>query len=202
MDMNDVERIQVTPLAGADTVTVNDLSGTDVNQVNIDLGLNGAGDGQADTIVINATDGNDVITVANVNGVVTVSGLAAKLTISNFEATDRIVINGFGGNDIIAAFGLTGMLFTANGGDGNDILVGSTGNDTLNGDAGNDLLIGGGGQDTLDGGTGNNVVFHSAANLLNQFMASTFATAGDGHGATPIADPQTSQQPFLAQPHA
>jgi hypothetical protein len=38
--------------------------------------------------------------------------------------------------------------------------------------------------------------------LLGQFMASSFAPAGDGHGATPIADTPANQQPLLAQPHA
>ena len=41
----------------------------------------------ADTIVVNGTNGNDVITVANDNGVVTVSGLAAEVKIADFEAT-------------------------------------------------------------------------------------------------------------------
>jgi Ca2+-binding RTX toxin-like protein len=77
----------------------------------------------------------------------------------------------------------------------------------LSGGAGDDVLIGGGGQDVLDGGTGNNVVIQSAvqaphAALLGQFMASTFVTAGDGHGATPIAELPSSQPPLLAQPHA
>ena len=35
------------------------------------------------------------------------------------------------------------MLLTANGGDGDDVLIGSAGNDTLNGGAGDDVLIGG-----------------------------------------------------------
>ncbi len=77
MDLDDVETIDVNALGGADTITVNDLTGTDVNQVNIDLAAAGKPDGQEDTIVINATNGNDVITVTNNNGVVTVSGLAA-----------------------------------------------------------------------------------------------------------------------------
>ena len=38
MDLNDVENINVAALGGADTITVNDLSGTDVKQVAIDLG--------------------------------------------------------------------------------------------------------------------------------------------------------------------
>ena len=38
--------------------------------------------------------------------------------------------------------------------------------------------------------------------LLGQSMASTFVTAGDGHGGSPIADQPSGQQPMLAQPHA
>ncbi|HET9817032.1 MAG TPA: calcium-binding protein, partial [Xanthobacteraceae bacterium] len=214
MDLNGIERIQLNTLGGADTVTVNDLTRTDVTQVGIDLGAQpgtAGGDGAADTIVINGTNGNDVITVTNNNGVVTISGLAEKVTISNFEANDRIVINGLGGDDAITATGLTGMLFTANGGDGDDILVGSPGNDVLNGGNGDDVLIGGPGQDVLDGGPGNNILIQSAttgggspdsAALLAQFMASTFVPAGDGESGTPVADALGSQQPLLTQPHA
>ena len=42
MDVNSTETLDVNTLGGADTVTVNDLTGTNVNQVNIDLGVNGA----------------------------------------------------------------------------------------------------------------------------------------------------------------
>jgi Ca2+-binding RTX toxin-like protein len=206
MDMNDVETIDLKTFGGADTVTVGDLSKTDVSKVNIDLGLNGAPDGSADTIVINATSGDDVITINNVNGVVTVSGLATTVTIANFDANDRIVINGLGGDDVVEASGLTGMLLTANGGDGDDILIGSRGNDVLAGGNGDDVLIGGGGQDILDGGIGDILIQGTVqaphAALLGQFMASTFVTAGDGHGATPIAELPSSQPPLLAQPHA
>ena len=226
MDLNGVEHIQLNALGGADTITVNDLTGTDVNQVAIDLGSppgTGTGDGQPDTIVINGTNGDDVITITNNNGVVTVSGLATEVTISGFEAAnDHIVINGLGGDDVIEASGLTGMQLTANGGDGDDVLIGSAGNDILHGDAGDDVLIGGGGQDVLDGGPGNNIVIPGAAiqppaiatgaangssptanvALLSQLMASTFVTAGDGHGGTPAAEQPQSQPPLLAQPHA
>jgi Ca2+-binding RTX toxin-like protein len=215
MDLNDLDRIQLNTLGGVDTVTVNDLTGTDVTQVAIDLGAQPgtpSGDGVADTIVINATNGNDAITVTNNNGVVTVSGLPQAVTISNFEANDRIVINGLGGDDAITASGLTGMLFTANGGDGDDVLVGSPGDDILTGGNGDDVLLGGAGQDVLDGGPGNNVVVQSAttgggspasAALLAQFMASSFAPAGNGESSIPIADASASQQqPLLTHPHA
>ena len=110
------------------------------------------------------------------------------------------MINGLGGDDVIEASGLSGILLTANGGDGDDVLVGSPGNDTLLGGAGDDVLIGGGGQDVLDGGPGSNVVIQSA--VLGQFMASSFAPAGQGQAGTPMADPASNQPPLLAQPHA
>ena len=41
MDLNSVEKIQLNALGGADTITVNDLTGTGVTQVAIDLGATG-----------------------------------------------------------------------------------------------------------------------------------------------------------------
>jgi Ca2+-binding RTX toxin-like protein len=99
------------------------------------------------------------------------------------------------------------MLFTANGGDGADVLIGSPGNDTLLGGAGDDVLIGNGGQDILDGGPGNNVVLNAATPastaLLSQFMASSFVSAGEGQGGPAPVDPTAiEEQPTLAHPHA
>jgi Ca2+-binding RTX toxin-like protein len=213
MDLNSIETVNVGALGGADTITVNDLTGTDTSQVNIDLaGINGAPDGAADTVVINGTQGSDAITINNNNGVVTVTGLAETVTISNFDSNDSIVINGLGGDDVITATGLTGMQFIANGGDGNDVIIGSAGDDVLHGDAGDDILIGGPGVDVLDQGPGSGVVIQSPvsappsdgarfAALLGQSMASTFVTAGVGHGAAPIAEAAANPQPVLAQPH-
>ena len=164
MDVDDTETINLRALGGADTITIGDLSGTDVTGVNIDLGADGGGDdGSADTIVINATEGDDVISISSDNGVVTVHGLGEDVTISNFGTNDHLVINGLGGDDVIEATGLAaGLLLTANGGDGDDILIGGAGNDTLTGGAGDDILNGGPGQDILDPGPGNNVTIQSA----------------------------------------
>ena len=84
MDLNDVETIDFNALGGADNIVVNDLSGTDVSEVNIDLAAaGGAGDGAADTIIINATNGDDVIVViGDGNGSVTVLGLGATINIT------------------------------------------------------------------------------------------------------------------------
>jgi len=165
MDLDGTETIDFHALGGADTITVNDMSGTDVSKVRIDLAAaGGGGDGQVDTIVINATNGNDAVTISSNNGVVTVSGLAAEMTISGFEATDRIVINSLSGDDVVDGSGLgTAMEFSADGGGGADVLIGSDGADTLKGGAGDDVLIGGPGLDILDGGPGDNVVIQSVA---------------------------------------
>ena len=61
MDLDDVEQIDFRALGGADNIVVGDLSGTDVTQVDLDLrGPMGGGDGAADTVTVNATQGDDV----------------------------------------------------------------------------------------------------------------------------------------------
>jgi len=65
-----------------------------------------------------------------------------------------------GGDDVVDASGLPSGRFTlaADGGAGNDMLIGSRGADALAGGDGDDVLIGNGGADQLDGGAGDNVV--------------------------------------------
>jgi len=164
MDVNGVEQVNVVALGGADAITVNDLSHTDVTGVNLDLAGtpgSGTGDGQADTVIVNGTAGKDRITVASNAGNADVLGLAARVHIAGAEAAnDRLIVNALAGDDVVDASGLAAgaIQLTADGGDGNDVLIGSAGNDTLLGGAGNDVLIGGPGQDILDGGPGNNIL--------------------------------------------
>jgi Ca2+-binding RTX toxin-like protein len=157
MDLGGVERINLNALGGADIVTVNDLTGTALTEVNLNLGADGA----ADTVVVNGTAGNDVIQVSGSGTAASVVGLAARVNLTGTEAAnDRLTVKGLAGDDAIDASGLAaGVIgFTADGGEGNDILIGSAGNDTLVGGDGDDVLIGGPGQDILDGGPGDNVV--------------------------------------------
>jgi Ca2+-binding RTX toxin-like protein len=163
IDLTDVERIQFEAQGNnADNITINDLTGTDVKQVAIDLGA----DDKADTVSINATHGQ-AITVTDNNGMVTVSGLTNTMTISNFdEGTDHLVING---QEVAVTPGQTVTVAAAS---------------------------------TNTSGTSTESDGSHAAALLGQHMASSFAPAGDGHGATPIADTPANQQPLLAQPHA
>jgi len=55
MDMDGVEQLDLTALGGADTVTVDDMTGTDLQQADIDLSApTGGGDGQPDAVTVNA----------------------------------------------------------------------------------------------------------------------------------------------------
>ena len=53
MDMNGVERLDLTALGGADTVTVDDMSGTDFRRAVVDLSApTGGADGVADIVTV------------------------------------------------------------------------------------------------------------------------------------------------------
>ena len=67
MDTAGSRRVDFNALGGADMITVNDLTGTDVSKLNLDLAatLGGtAGDGQADQIIVNGTTGDDIVAVS------------------------------------------------------------------------------------------------------------------------------------------
>ncbi|MCI0347498.1 MAG: calcium-binding protein, partial [Chloroflexi bacterium] len=155
MDLNEVERINFAALGGTDNVVVNDLTGTDVTEVALDLAgtLDGsAGDGAADTVEVNGTGDDDIAFVVQSGTSVSVLGLAAKVTVDHFDATgDLLVINGGEGDDIISAASVTAgsIGLRLDGGDGDDILLGGAGDDILDGGDGDDVLIGGGGNDTF-----------------------------------------------------
>jgi Ca2+-binding RTX toxin-like protein len=153
MDLNDVERIDFRALGGADNIVIGDLSGTDATQIDLDLrGPNGGGDGVADTVTANGTQGDDVIAIAGDAGGVRVSGLQAEVNIIFQEAAnDRLTINGQGGDDVINASGLAadGIQLTLNGGLGEDLFIGSEGDDLINGGDGNDTALMGAGDDTF-----------------------------------------------------
>jgi RTX calcium-binding nonapeptide repeat (4 copies) len=110
MDTAGVEQVDFNALGGADVVTVNDLTGTDVNQVNLDLaGTLGraTGDGQADRVVVNGTNGDDRIAVSGDAGGVKVGGLVPTVRIVHSEAAnDRLEIKTLAGADTVTSAGL------------------------------------------------------------------------------------------------
>ncbi|MEM6252361.1 MAG: calcium-binding protein [Cyanobacteria bacterium P01_D01_bin.156] len=133
---------------------INGADGFDVTQVN-------GADGPGDEFDLSQVDGQAIFNRLNL-------GL---FTLTN-EGIEQFEINGQGGNDSLTINDLTGsdvqsVLFS--GGDGNDFLNasgtftpvtadGGDGNDILIGGAGDDILIGGNGSDLLIGGAGNNIL--------------------------------------------
>ncbi len=122
MDLNAVEGIEINALGGADTVTVNDLTGTGVVKVQLSLnGSAGGGDGQPDTVIVNGTNGDDAIRVAAVGNTVLVDGLFPAVRITGSDGTaDHLMVNALGGNDTVDASNLPAGLIglTVDLGDG------------------------------------------------------------------------------------
>ncbi|HEU4842498.1 MAG TPA: calcium-binding protein, partial [Ilumatobacteraceae bacterium] len=130
MDLDDVESIDLNALGGADTIVANDLSGTDVIELNAALAAFGAGDALPDNVVVTGTSGDDVAIVNGDAAGVTAFGLAARVNITGAEAAnDRLTLNLLAGDDVVEASGLAAgaIQLTADGGIGNDVLVGGAG---------------------------------------------------------------------------
>ena len=118
MDTDGVERVDVDALGGADAVTVDDLSGTDVAKVRVDLAADLGGatpDATADTVVVNATPGDDDIDVRPRGGAAVLSGLAATVVVAAPDpALDTLTVNLLGGDDVVrVGAGLGGLIRTA-----------------------------------------------------------------------------------------
>jgi Ca2+-binding RTX toxin-like protein len=177
MDLNDVEKLDTRALAGNDNLTVNDLSGTDVTQVNWDLGVSGLDDNAADNVIVNATNGDDVAVVAASGPNAAVFGLPALVQVTGGGiATDRLTVNGRDGDDVLDASSspANSLPLTLDGGNDDDVLIGGDGDDTLFGRAGDDVLIGGPGQDILDGSPGDDIILQS----IGADRVSSAGTAG------------------------
>lgn len=205
MDLDGVERVEFNALGGKDNVVVNDLTGTAVNQVIVNLASTvggNTGDGQVDSVFANGTANADTFNISANGGAVVVDGLAAQVLVKGFEPEDRVVVNGVGGDlvnvngsagddtmqvspsDTFARVTATGfsaavdvsgaLTLAVNGLAGNDSISatgnlaalgiplqfdGGEGNDVINGSNGNDTLIGGPGNDIIDGNQGKDTAF-------------------------------------------
>jgi hypothetical protein len=101
MDLDGIERISLAVLGGTDTATVNDLAGTSVKTVDVDLnGFGGGGDGAADTVIATGTDGDDSVSFSSPDGRPAVNGIGAQTRVTGGEpALDNLVVQTLGGSD-------------------------------------------------------------------------------------------------------
>jgi RTX calcium-binding nonapeptide repeat (4 copies) len=109
MDADGFEQLTTRALGGADAVTVGDLTGTVVAEVDIGLaGVAGAsaGDGRVDSVTVTGTDGVDAVRVGGATGSVFVGNLAAAVGLFNAEPLDRLTVDTRAGDDIVNRNGL------------------------------------------------------------------------------------------------
>jgi Ca2+-binding RTX toxin-like protein len=106
MDLNDFEALDVNPIGGTDSVTINDLAGTGLTDVTVDLaGDLGSdfSDGAADTVQVEGTAGVDTIAATANGGAVDVAGLAASVRIAHTDpALDRLTLDTLAGADNVS----------------------------------------------------------------------------------------------------
>ena len=130
MDVDDVEAVTVNALGGVDSVTVNDLSATDVGSVDVDLGVGGVGDTAVDSVTVNATNNANTVRISGASGGVTVLSPYLVVGIVDAEpANDTLTVNDSTGADVVSASTLasTSVVLTLNGNAGDDVLRGSQG---------------------------------------------------------------------------
>jgi Ca2+-binding RTX toxin-like protein len=113
MDTDGVEIVDDNAVGGADSVTVNDLTGTDVTQTNIDLaGAFGgtAADGALDSVVVNGTNGDDNIAITGNGSGADLTGLATAVSVRHADTTDTLSVNTLAGTDDVITTGVAGVL--------------------------------------------------------------------------------------------
>ncbi|MCG8649605.1 MAG: hypothetical protein MI861_07220, partial [Pirellulales bacterium] len=174
IDNHGIEDVLVDPLGGNDTINVDDLFQTEVVNVTI------AADGGDETINVTGRTVADNLNVTTpAAGVVSIEGLSYDVNITGSAVADSLTINADDGDDVIdVAEGLSTVITTtlngeegddtlsgefnvANGGAGDDSILGAAIDQTINGGSGDDGIDGRGGTDTIDGGSGGDRVLVS-----------------------------------------
>jgi hypothetical protein len=135
LELDNVDKLR---LNGARDVTVEDLSATDVFQVDVDAAA-------LDRATVNGSSDDDQISVGSF-GVPSVLG-PTFVRFENAPPTARLTVDGRAGDDIVSA-STAAMALTLAGGSGDNVLLGGPGDDTL---------IGGDGFDDAKGGKGDDV---------------------------------------------
>lgn len=137
--------------AGAERIVINGNNGND------HITINDIDDVGFNVIFVNGNNGHDTISAAgaNIGNVpLAIDGGTGNDTITGSTGGDTI--SGGDGDDLIDGAEGDDSIF---GGDGDDDLDGGAGDDTVAGNFGVDVILGSAGDDLLDGGFGNDVIF-------------------------------------------
>lgn len=122
-------------------------------------------------LAIAGTDNADVLDLSETDGMIALTENGFTRTFDSRAVTAVGVTTGAGNDSVTIGSEVMGTY--ANGGDGDDTLIGGDGNDTLSGgggrnvivgNAGDDRLTGANGRDSIVGGTGNDRLYGNGAN--------------------------------------
>lgn len=112
-DAAGIETVNVRLLGSPDTLTVNDLTGTGVTTVGVDLGtFDGTGDGSPDSVIVNGTEGPDKVHVTSFGSQVDIAGLQAHVRIAGSEpGNDTLLLQTLDGDDsVVVDPGVAGVI--------------------------------------------------------------------------------------------
>jgi Ca2+-binding RTX toxin-like protein len=114
MDLADIEALDVNALGGSDKVRIDDLAGTGLAEVTVDLAsaIRGSvSDGAADSVQVEGTAGVDRIAATADGAAIDVAGLAASVRIAHADAAlDRLTIDTLAGADDVSVAAAVGGL--------------------------------------------------------------------------------------------
>lgn len=177
LEIRNTESLDFSGLGGVDSLTVGDMTGTGVQQVNF---FSGAGSDQ-----LNATASSTAIFASGGDGADFFFGSRVGDIFEGEAGADHIFANA--GDDVV------------NAGDGNDIIGGGSGNDVLDGGLGNDDIIPGPGDDLIivqdgadriryDQPNGGNDVFDGFSFADTAFFGGLTPAQLDTNGDTLVSD--------------
>jgi Ca2+-binding RTX toxin-like protein len=199
IDLGAVERVDVELLGGNDTLTVDDVTGTGVQEVRGDLEAvsgGGAPDANTDRVIVAGTEGADFFSLLDSAGTTSVLG-PTFIQIQRGDPTrDDLTVKGLGGDDRIEASPASSLKLVEDGGAGSDTLrgsdradvqIGGDGDDFVDGARGNDLaLLGAGndrffrdaaaGSDVVEAQTGNDTISFNGSSAAEHFDVSALGT--------------------------
>ncbi|MDP9188241.1 MAG: hypothetical protein M3O25_03215 [Actinomycetota bacterium] len=172
LDGNDIEQIELDARRGADSIAVDELDGTGLEHLQLDLGGQlgtRAPDGSADRVTVAGAGGADRLALTGGSGLADLDGLEHTLGLSRVETLDAVTVQGGSGRDVLDAASFTGAQLTLEGGANNDVLLGGPQDDVIDGGRGDDVAFlgagddralarAGDGDDTIDGQEGTDVV--------------------------------------------
>jgi Ca2+-binding RTX toxin-like protein len=136
-------------------------------------------------LVLGGTSGHDALIIERFHPDNTMRAILSGNVLATFPAVGvitRTAIVGREGNDTIVLDDELPQALEACGGEGNDSIASSSGEDFLKGDAGNDTINGLGNADRINGNEGNDVLWGAAGNdLISGGSGNDVVYAGTGN---------------------